>query len=38
VAPGDCFDEPTHMRVGFGAQREGYADALALFDEVLRTG
>jgi aspartate/methionine/tyrosine aminotransferase len=38
VAPGDCFDEPAHLRVGFGAQRTGFADALALFDRVLRTG
>jgi aspartate/methionine/tyrosine aminotransferase len=38
VAPGDCFHEPSHLRVGFGSQREGYADALALFDKVLRTG
>jgi aspartate/methionine/tyrosine aminotransferase len=35
VAPGDCFDAPTHMRIGFGAQREGYAEALMLFDGVL---
>jgi aspartate/methionine/tyrosine aminotransferase len=37
VAPGDCFDMPAHLRVGFGAQREGYPEALSLFDEVLRT-
>lgn len=35
VAPGDCFDAPAHLRVGFGAQREGYADALRIFAEVL---
>lgn len=35
VAPGDCFDAPAHMRIGFGAQREGYADALRIFGEVL---
>ncbi len=35
VAPGDCFDMPSHMRVGFGAQREGYAQALAIFADVL---
>lgn len=35
VAPGDCFDAPAHMRIGFGAQREGYAEALAIFEEVL---
>lgn len=35
VAPGDCFDAPAHLRIGFGAQREGYADALRIFGEVL---
>ena len=35
VAPGDCFDAPAHMRIGFGAQREGYAEALRIFGEVL---
>jgi aspartate/methionine/tyrosine aminotransferase len=37
VAPGDCFGMPAHMRIGFGAQREGYADALAIAGEVLRS-
>jgi aspartate/methionine/tyrosine aminotransferase len=37
VAPGDCFDAPNHLRMGFGAQREGYADALTVFDEVLES-
>ena len=35
VAPGDCFDMPAHMRVGFGAMRAGYADALEIFGRVL---
>jgi aspartate/methionine/tyrosine aminotransferase len=35
VAPGDCFDMPDHLRLGFGALRAGYADALAIFSEVL---
>jgi aspartate/methionine/tyrosine aminotransferase len=35
VAPGDCFDMPAHMRIGFGAQREGYAQALEVFGEVI---
>ncbi len=35
VAPGDCFDEPAHLRIGFGAQREGYAEALEILGEVL---
>jgi aspartate/methionine/tyrosine aminotransferase len=36
VAPGDCFDMPAHFRVGFGAMRSGYADALEIFRRVLR--
>jgi aspartate/methionine/tyrosine aminotransferase len=35
VAPGDCFDAPAHMRIGFGAMREGYAEALEIFGRVL---
>ena len=35
VAPGDCFDAPSHMRIGFGAMRTGYADALEVFGTVL---
>jgi aspartate/methionine/tyrosine aminotransferase len=35
VAPGDCFDMPAHFRVGFGALRSGYADALEIFRRVL---
>jgi aspartate/methionine/tyrosine aminotransferase len=35
VAPGDCFDAPAHMRVGFGAMRTGYAEALEIFGNVL---
>jgi aspartate/methionine/tyrosine aminotransferase len=35
VAPGDCFDMPAHMRIGFGAQREGYAEALEIFAGVI---
>ena len=38
VAPGDCFEAPAHMRVGFGAVREGYGDALEVFAEVLARG
>jgi len=36
VAPGDCFGMPPHMRIGFGALREGYDEALAIFGDVLR--
>jgi len=35
VAPGDCFEMPAHFRVGFGAMRSGYADALEIFRGVL---
>jgi len=35
AAPGDCFDMPAHMRVGFGAMRSGYAEALEIFRAVL---
>jgi aspartate/methionine/tyrosine aminotransferase len=35
VAPGDCFDMPANMRLGFGAMRGGYADALEIFSGVL---
>lgn len=35
VAPGDCFDRPDHMRIGFGAQAEGFSQALAIFERVL---
>ena len=35
TAPGDCFDMPAHFRVGFGALKSGYADALEIFSRVL---
>jgi aspartate/methionine/tyrosine aminotransferase len=35
AAPGDCFDMPAHLRLGYGAMRNGYADALGIFGEVL---
>jgi aspartate/methionine/tyrosine aminotransferase len=35
AAPGDCFEMPPHFRVGFGAMRSGYADALEIFRDVL---
>jgi aspartate/methionine/tyrosine aminotransferase len=36
VAPGDCFGQPAHIRVGFAAQADGFADALAIFERTLR--
>jgi aspartate/methionine/tyrosine aminotransferase len=38
AAPGDCFDLPAHLRVGFGAMPAGYAEALAIFSRVLAGG
>ena len=35
AAPGDCFDMPAHIRLGFGAMPSGYADALEIFRGVL---
>jgi aspartate/methionine/tyrosine aminotransferase len=35
VAPGDCFEAPAHLRIGFGAQPHGYGEALELFSRVL---
>jgi aspartate/methionine/tyrosine aminotransferase len=35
LAPGDCFDMPAHFRLGVGALREGYAEALEVFHAVL---
>ena len=35
AAPGDCFEMPAHFRVGYGAMRSGYAEALGIFSETL---
>ncbi len=35
-APGDTFDAPEHFRLGFGAQAEGFAQALEIVSETLR--
>ena len=35
LAPGDCFDLPSHFRVGVGAQSGGFEEALGIFDRVL---
>ncbi len=35
AAPGDCFDMPAHFRLGYGALRSGYADALDIVSGVL---
>lgn len=39
IAPGDCFGQPEHMRLGFGAREPGeVADALDLMQSALRHG
>ena len=35
-APGDTFDAPEHFRLGFGAQAEGFAQALEIVSDTLR--
>jgi aspartate/methionine/tyrosine aminotransferase len=35
-APGYTFDAPEHFRLGFGAQSEGFAQALNIVSDVLR--
>lgn len=35
VVPGDCFDTPANLRVGFGAQAAGFRDALTIAARVL---
>jgi aspartate/methionine/tyrosine aminotransferase len=35
AAPGDCFEMPAHFRLGYGAMRSGYAEALEIFRGVL---
>lgn len=37
LAPGDCFEMPSHFRVGYGAAGERFGDALARLGEVLRS-
>ncbi|MBC7986874.1 MAG: pyridoxal phosphate-dependent aminotransferase [Sphingomonadaceae bacterium] len=35
VAPGDCFGHPSHMRVGFAQQAEGFEAAIMRFAETV---
>jgi aspartate/methionine/tyrosine aminotransferase len=37
LAPGDTFDAPEYFRLGFGAQAEGFGDALDIMSATLRT-
>ena len=38
LAPGDCFDEPSHFRLGFAAIDERFADALDRPGELITSG
>ena len=35
VAPGDCFDVPSHFRIGFGAAEHGFAEAVTRLGDVV---
>ncbi len=35
LAPGDCFDVPSHFRLGFAASAENFAPALARLEEFV---
>jgi aspartate/methionine/tyrosine aminotransferase len=35
LAPGDCFDAPSHFRLGFGAVEEKFPDALSRLGELI---
>jgi aspartate/methionine/tyrosine aminotransferase len=36
LAPGDAFSHPSHFRLGFGACAEGFEDAVAIVDDLLK--
>lgn len=35
IAPGDCFGHPSHMRIGFAQQAEGFGDAVGRIGAAL---
>jgi len=37
LAPGDCFDVPSHFRLGFAASADNFARALGRMDEFLKS-
>jgi aspartate/methionine/tyrosine aminotransferase len=37
LAPGDCFDVPSHFRLGFAASAENFPRALERMDELVRS-
>jgi len=36
LAPGDCFDVPSHFRLGFAASTDNFAPALARMEELVK--
>lgn len=36
LAPGDCFDVPSHFRLGFAASSDNFAPALARMEELVK--
>lgn len=36
LAPGDCFDEPSHFRLGFGVMTEKFSDALDRLSDLVK--
>ena len=37
LAPGDCFDVPSHFRLGFAASGENFSKALDRFGDFVNT-
>jgi DNA-binding transcriptional MocR family regulator len=37
LAPGDCFDVPSHFRLGFAASADNFARALGRMDEFVKS-
>ena len=37
LAPGDCWDAPSHFRLGFAAMTENFPDALARLGELVKS-
>jgi len=35
IVPGDCFGEPSHMRIGYGAESEGFSAAIDILGKAL---
>lgn len=38
LAPGDCWDEPSHFRLGFAATTDKFPDALDRLENLLKVG